>query len=117
MIVQGLNKTRLLAAALCAVLLLALNAPISSAHQAVYLPSSNTDASLQPAQAAEHHAILKSVTTATERYVPLDDIPRLAKPATFVARFIPSTPNRAHHIQTRRLDLGFWACAPPDHSL
>ena len=111
---QGMNRPRRLLAILCALLLLALQAPLSGARAAVDLPGSPSRALLQSVHSSDHHAILKDGQAAPERGVPHDaDVPAIVQTPLAVAPFRLLQTRLSDQVALRRLELGFWACAPP----
>tara|TARA_R110002020_G_scaffold271244_2_gene486479 strand:- start:4130 stop:4471 length:342 start_codon:yes stop_codon:yes gene_type:complete len=100
---------------LCALFAFVLQAPASAAHARIYLPIHQTTAVLQMAEAGEHHAILKNGPTATDRSVPQPaDKPGVVQTRLSFSWCLLEAPDHIVQVQTRRSELGFWACAPPD---
>lgn len=99
---------------LCALLLLALQAPLSGAHAAIDLPGSPSRAVLQSVQSSDHHAILKHGQATPDRGVPHDaGTPEVGATLTKDAPCRLLQPRLADQVAMRRPELGFWACAPP----
>lgn len=109
-----MTRTRRLLSTLCAMLLLALQAPHGGVSASVYLSATPSTASLQAAQAGEHHAIVKNGQAAAEQGVPHDaDNPILPQTAAFSPPCLRVEAERADQVSSSRPDLGFWPCAPP----
>ena len=99
---------------LCALLLLALQAPPPAAQASIHLPRALATPMLQAGAAGEHQAILKSGQTAPERGVPHDADNPCLRPSLAPSAPVALVPvSMADQVTQRRPDLGFWACAPP----